>query len=657
MSFHVAIQKAPERQGRAAEPTLWASGNCVVTISGTYLGPKSDTMTLTVVDAGTPGTTAVITITWSYAGQSDTGTLNIGTDAGYAAGDVIALSHGLSVAFSAHNLVASEVSYVVVTAGNKIVGTPVVVAGDADPTDVQIPNYSRGDMHVSNRTWDGREMLGKRANTGRVSLFTDYLDDTNRDKLLYLKDSGASVCVAENYDENTLFLFHGGGAAPMIGDFATFTRAGANATYPHPRTGLLKEAAVNVPRIVAGKAGRALVLDATSVNLCQNSGDYTEWSAIATAAVSSDETIFGPFDPSDDYWDSDHIGGVTKVDCQAASDGAHVADEVISAATWYTGSVYIKGFGDVAVHLRTGVGSASNSRASDNINLSPTWQRVTLTGASGGSDNRADLSIVASEKAAFYVWGWQIEAQRSATSLMQTSGSSSTRGAENMTFSQAIPVVEGTLSFWFYWPGPDDTGLTYTLVEATGVTGTERFRLEYKDVDPTTHSYWWSMATAGALAIGDNITAPLGAGWHHIAMTWEEHASTAGALHLKMYIDNSEMAFLYGTEEQAAWSRFFGTGFTIGVAAAGQFPINGIRLEDIRIDTVAWSAAQVTEQYERLTEDEWLHVHRAHAGRKYRITNLSESWLHTSQPDKVVMSLELEEVDREDDSVIISDSD
>ena len=58
------------------------------------------------------------------------------------------------------------------------------------------------------------------------------------------------------------------------------------------------------------------------------------------------------------------------------------------------------------------------------------------------------------------------------------------------------------------------------------------------------------------------------------------------------------------------------------------------------------------EQYERLNDDDWLHVHRAHAGRKYRVERISEQWLTPGRPDQLIARVDLVESDREDDSVL-----
>jgi hypothetical protein len=660
MAFRVDIQKAPERQGRASSAG-WAGASADPTLYGTYLGPETDTLTLTVATGGTIDTTATMSITWAWASQSDTGTLNVGTD-DYSGGDVIALTAGMSISFpAAGTLVATDTCAITCTAATKIVGTPVVVTGDADPTDVQIPSYARGDMHVSERTWDGREKLGKRANTGRVSLLTDYLDDTNRDKLLYLKDTGAHVCVGENYNEDTLFLFHGGGATPFIGDFASFTRSGGNATYPDARTGLWKHADANVARVAAGQAGRAVMIEQASTNLFPNSVKDTpgdDWVTSGSATISYDTTVFGPFDPNDDDWNSDHTGGCPKVEFGAAAANINHNDVTISSGAEISGSVWVRGFGQVTVAMRTGVGAAGTVKDSELVQLDSSWYRVELSAVSGGSDNRGDLRIYAEEAGVCYFWGWQLEETPSVSGLIQTSGGSGSRNADSMTFSQAVPVESGTISFWMYWPGTPIAD-TFTLFDTTGTAGTEDFRLSYlHNPGAGCQLKWW--LGSGTLTGLATVTEFADRTWHHIVATWAEGA-TAGQINLKFYHQGSALTMLLPVSpgDTANWKAFYGTGFTMGVgdAAVPEQDIHGFRVEELRIDKSAMSAADVTDQYNRLTSDDWAHIHRAHAGRKYRIVSCRDHWLHTSQPDKVIMNLELEEVDREDDSVIIPDSD
>ena len=122
----------------------------------------------------------------------------------------------------------------------------------------------------------------------------------------------------------------------------------------------------------------------------------------------------------------------------------------------------------------------------------------------------------------------------------------------------------------------------------------------------------------------------------------------------KLYYDGAVVAAFGGSNLTTAWEPFFGTGFTLGTSAGGSArSTNGFRVEELRIDKAAMTAAEAADQYARLTEENWLHVHRAHAGRKYRIQSTREAWLHTSNPDKIIMDVELVEMDREDDSVVV----
>jgi hypothetical protein len=639
MSFHVAIASAPIRQGTAAAPSAWSGASTTTpTFSGIYDGSVTRTLTFTVITAGTIGTTGVIEVDWDDAIGS-TGRLQLGADeAAYVAGEDVYVDHGVSVAFSAGAFSAADTFTVVFTAANRLSGSPVVVSGDANPTDVQVVDHELGDIDIANLSFDGRETRVQRSTTGVVRLFTDYLDDENMDKLRYLHSSRSPVCIGENYDESTVFLMHGGGLLPMIGQAATFSRAG-NATYTDPRTGLLRSVSANVPRIVGGQAGRAILQELDATNLfTQSSGKSGApyWN-VTGGTITFDTTIKGPFEPSDPYWDPDFTAGTNRANFTASGDRIDTPDIVVTAAVAYAGSVWLRGRGEVTFELRTGIGSATTVLTSQVIDLGTGWVRYSLTGTVPGGHNRADLRVVASEKGVCYFWGWQLEQAR-LSSLIQTDGGTASRTADSLTCQGPIPVSQGMMSLWFMWPAYTIHS-TYSIFTATGVSGSEAFRLDYGHNTPTYVSQY--VSTTGSTFYFGQFAEFTTDSWHHYVTTWKKSA-TAGSLDVAQYIDGVSMG---SPTAISAWQPFFGTGFVFYA---------GLPIEEVRIDRSWKSDAEVAELYDRLTDEAWLHLHRAHAGRKYRIVSMRPSWLHTSQPDKIVMEVTLQEMDREDDSVVVT---
>lgn len=663
MGFRVDIQSAPVRQGTVGAPSSWSGASAsVVTASGVYDGSISKTYAFTVVDAGTIDTTATISIDWDD-GEGNTGRLNLGASR-YTGGNDVTVSDGISVAFSAAAVAAADTFTLAVTAANRVSGNPIVVSGApsaSNVTSTSIEQYRRGDNDVVTSTFDGRERRIKRSTTGQLSLLTDWLDDANRKKILNMHADRTLVCVGENYDENTVFLLHGGGLLPFIGERSAFTRA-TQATYPDPDTGLLRAVASGDVRVVSGQAGRALLLEQAATNLFAYSAHATPssfWtvSGSSSATLSWDTTVKGPYDPTDPYWNAAHLDGVAKLAFPAggtypSDPGIDANDAAVSATTRIAGSIYVRGFGEIEIRLRTGVVSVNTTKDTKTIQLTSEWQRVRLNGITGVGDTKADLQILGNEQGVCYFTGWQLEQSTLASALIQTAGSTATRNLDDQTFSQAIPVESGSFGMWFYWPESSASGLTYTLIEATGVSGSERFRLEYADAAGTWYFYQ-DTSTPGlgaGLATGTVITRGQ---WHHVAVTWKESSTTDGTMDRVLYVNGTALSWTLGGSS-TGWEPFFGTGFNIAKSAGGSSEsTNGFRLEELRIDRVAWSADQVMDQYNRLTSDDWLHVHRPHAGRKYRIADTRDRWLSNAIPGKVIMNLALEEADREDDSVVV----
>jgi hypothetical protein len=405
---------------------------------------------------------------------------------------------------------------------------------------------------------------------------------------------------------------------------------------------------------VVGQAGRALLLEAAATNLFTDSATKTPsdiWNITGShVTITYDETVPGPYDPTDTYWNEAHADGVAKFAWSSAvvpsTDYVHTDDVTVSAATYYTASIWVRGFGRVLVNLGAGSGSISTTLKSADVQLSSSWTRVELNGATSGGHNVADIRILPQEQGVCYATGWQMEAASTASALIQTSGGTATRNADAQTFARPLPVESGTISTWFYWPDTlaAESGLAYTLMDATGVSGSERIN----DLGAGASVYWHTnTATLAAWA----LQIPRGQ-WNHIALVWAEDASTDGAIKKELYLQGALISPL-GGDVSTAWEPFFGTGFTIATGAGSDRSTNGFLVEELRIDRSAMTALQVADQYDRLVNDDWLHVHRAHAGRKYRIASTSDAWLHPSNPDKILMVLDLEEMDREDDSVVV----
>ena len=95
MSFNLTLQSAPVRRGDLGDPSAWTGGGTSTpTASGTYSGAKTKTFTFTVDGGGTIGTTATMNVDWDD-GDGNTGTLHVGTDHSYSAGDELYVEIGV----------------------------------------------------------------------------------------------------------------------------------------------------------------------------------------------------------------------------------------------------------------------------------------------------------------------------------------------------------------------------------------------------------------------------------------------------------------------------------------------------------------------------------------------------------------------------------
>ena len=75
------------------------------------------------------------------------------------------------------------------------------------------------------------------------------------------------------------------------------------------------------------------------------------------------------------------------------------------------------------------------------------------------------------------------------------------------------------------------------------------------------------------------------------------------------------------------------------------------RIQDMRIDRVAWTATEVTDIYNRLATEQGAKLCRKTVGRQFQIGSIRSVWLSSSDPDKEQFEIELVECDRDDDVV------
>jgi len=654
MGFHLDIQSAPERRGSIGTPATGSwSTNPTPTMSGTYVGDTNKTLTFGVTTGGLIGTASTIVVNWSDGTES--GFLNLGTDYGYAAADVVLVHEGVSVAFAAGTFVTagSPTFTVSLVAGNALRPNHQIIEADAAPVD-NIPTFSRQELDVSHVSWEGIEQRVRTAILRNVDVSVDFYDAANYDLAAYLEAERHLVTLGEDYDETTVFCwkgYRGTALLPLIGKAGTFARSGIG-SFVDPRTGKVTHAASGTPRYPGGQLGPALEIGGGTTNLLTRSsaqsGTLYFTASSGAVSVAYDTNVLPPCNPDDANIPAAFRAGSLRVAFSSAvglGANANSTDVTVVASTTYTVSCWLKGHGQVILTFRSGPASAANTRATTAvIDLTDTWTRYEATGATVGGEVVGDITITTggTQAAVCWAWGWQLEAKPAATALVVTDGASGTRNAETLNFPVPIPGWAGTLGLWFCWPG-DDGASTYSLLSGSGVAGAERFALFY---NASASVLQWFTNTTGGSSLSGSVNLVAGT-WYHVALTWE-HESTDHDIARVMYLNGASLA----SDASQNWEPTFGTGIDIAPSLVG-VTLLGLRVQNVRIDGEVKDATAVADWYARGTSETWISNLRNTYGRFYRLTNVSEAWRGAFAPDQILATASLVEAGREPDSLLV----
>lgn len=656
MSFRLDLQSAPVRRGTIGTPATGSwSTNPVPVMSGVYVGDVNKTLTFGVTTGGLIGTAATIVVNWSDGTES--GFLNLGTDYGYAASDVVLVHEGVSVAFPAGTFVTagSPTCTVALVAGNALREDHQRIEADATPVDV-VPTWSRADLDVSHVSWQGNEQRVRAAILRNANIAIDHLSPAEYDLMSYMEAERHLLTLGEDYDETTVFAwkgYRGTGLLPLIGKAGTFARSGIG-SYVDPRTGKVAHVATGVPRYGAGQCGPALIVGGGTTNILTRSSSQTGtlYFTASSGAVSvvHDTNVAPPCDPDDENIPVAFRGGSLRVAFSSAvglGANANSTNETVVADTTHTVSCWLKGHGQVLLTYRAGAASPTTTRGiTGTIELTDTWTRYEATGATAGGEVVGDITITTgnTRAAVCWAWGWQLEAKAVATELVVTNGAGAARNAETLNFPVPIPAWAGTLGFWFYWPGDDGASTTYGLIQGSGVAGAERFLLGY---NASASALFWFTNTTGASNLNGSVNLAAGT-WYHLALTWE-HESTDHDIARAMYLNGA----LLSSDASPNWEPTFGTGIDVVPAVSGVSSL-GVRIQGLRIDGEVKSATEIADWYGRGVTDAWLSNIRNTYGRRYRLSGLSEAWRFPGAPDEILATAALTEAGRDDDSLLVS---
>lgn len=670
MSLDLDIQTAPELRGIIGTPSGWTGGggsDPTPTFSGTYRGLYARTFTFQVIQPGTVGSTSIITVSWITTTPSSgpgaaTGYLRLGTLHGYTAGTALPLIDGVEIAFSSGVFVNLAYFTISLTPVHQLPYRARAISSSATgKMNFQVTSFGREPLHGRETSYDGRDWVTLAAQRYPVSFMGDCLDTTSRDALLLMEQEQQEVTFGENYDLYTVYLSRLGRGTqflPRIGRPGAYLRSPGVATYIDHETGLIRHVQDNVPRYGRGLRGPAIHIDGGSQNELTASAATSGtlfWSVAASALVAWDPNVIGPMDPTDTTWTAGYLTGCIRIffgPGTTTADHAHTTDTPVGTYSnlYITASVWLKGRGTVNLRARDGSGSITHTANTVDVALTNTWTRYSVTGLCTSPSTVADIAIFSKgTQAVCWAWGWQIEKKLAPTALIQTSGAAAARAAETYTVATPVPAYEGTISFWIKWGG-DDGGLAATatnLFDGTGCTGNEQFAIWYNQGASVLQFY---TAAAGAdrfVQVSVDLQRDV---WYHVAVTW---TNSAGLISRAIYVSSTAIGgTLSATDTSADWYASFGTGFALAPTLAGMTHIAS-QYQELRIDSRAWSAAEVTEQYERGTAEIWKNNLTALLGRNFRMDQLSEIWRGAFAPNDILMMGRLAESSRHDDSCIV----
>lgn len=240
--------------------------------------------------------------------------------------------------------------------------------------------------------------------------------------------------------QNAINLNFANGVVPQGADF----ERASTASY-FDSAGELQAAAIDTPRFdydPVTLAARGLLIEPAGGNLLAYSQDFDNpfWS-LASVVVTPNATL-----APDGSMTADLL-------TPGATNGLVYRGESLSAGETYTFSVWLRSAtgGNVAMQLAYNGSGASPNPKTQNITVTPAWQRFELpmTSADGGTANVILGGYDGPWQAGgnVYAWGAQLEASVLATSYMPTSGGLGVRAADELSFT--IPAGVNALRYTF----------------------------------------------------------------------------------------------------------------------------------------------------------------------------------------------------------------
>jgi len=246
---------------------------------------------------------------------------------------------------------------------------------------------------------------------------------------------------------------------------------------------------------------------------------------------------------------------------------------VASEGETYTGSVYIKGAGELLVLLQFyDLLGAYISQAVKPITVTSDWQRIDVTGVAPSGTAYTELIIRTAENnpqaVTFYIDGLQIE--QGPLTPWHLGGTSWTCNYEHFNTAQ------GTISFWIkpFWDGDD--GNYYRLLYNAKSGGDEWFSI-YK----AENSILYATFRVGGVSrfVYVNISSWNANTWHHILVRYNNHAPVTGTKLLDMMVDGTNANISYNNVESGVdnWLAFEpSTTIYLGTDQIRRYSINSL---------------------------------------------------------------------------------
>jgi hypothetical protein len=265
---------------------------------------------------------------------------------------------------------------------------------------------------------------GVRINLGTANGTTRTDDGTY---IEYITCAGSSKISFQGTDvSNTMAIDNVLVQLATASDF-TFSRSSVGTRINE--AGLVEEMAADIPRINYENGFGALLLEPQSTNLCTQSSNVDNWSNLSNVTATSE-------------YDYSPTGDFNANRLQFTANGYAYHNDAQVASTEYTISVWAKRNDDAAQNVGFFVDSVTGTIVSV-FDLTDRWQRFTYT-YTATNTGYTGLAGLSGADISFY--GFQREALPYATSLIETSGSTSavTRTADECNNAGSAFYINST---------------------------------------------------------------------------------------------------------------------------------------------------------------------------------------------------------------------